>query len=319
MHQRLTGVSNVAELVLANPTQSFSQDGETAWLSASQNRQNVSDLPYLNVIVQSATKTLTAEEFRAFAFKNLTKGAHGEKHLEYNHIPIARYRTELGATGSYPGPAPDTVALTMAARNLEAYLVKDDIWVRIRFTARSIRSSGAQLFQAVVDSARFVDVSNPVTSFDYYSVGMTLTAKRAYSRAVENFGVALKLEKERPQLDIEQWRDLVRRTAEAHAALSDLSAAAEVLEYGVTRDPANTDLRMQLARVYASLRDSEKTLAVLSTALPMMRREKEIFERTKFRGATSPIMLLPDLNKDAAFKEMMKDKSFRDAVKALKK
>jgi len=49
-----------------------------------------------------------------------------------------------------------------------------------------------------------------------------------------------------------------------------------------------------------------------------MKQEKEIFEKTDFAGAVHS-MSLPDLAKDPAFKEMMKDKAFRDTVKAMAK
>ena len=170
----------------------------------------------------------------------------------------------------------------------------------------------------LIDSARFVDVSNPSTSFDYYSIGRTFSAKKDYRRAAENFMSAVKLEKNYQQLDLRHWHDLIMESAEAQVALSDLSAAAEILEYGVTRQPSNTTFLMQLARTYAALGDTPKTLANLKSTFSYMKREKEIFEKTDFAGVMHT-MSLPDLTKDPAFKEMMKDKAFRDAVKAIRK
>jgi len=85
------------------------------------------------------------------------------------------------------------------------------------------------------------------------------------------------------------------------------------LEYGVSKDPTNTTFLMQLARIYASLHEMNRTLATLEKAFYYLKQEKVVFEKQ-----TSGQMTLPDLNRDPFFKDFMKDKKFRDAVKAMK-
>ena len=310
--------TRTTEFAFIDPTESFTKDGNAAVLSAIQPDKNGNELQHLRIIVEPASQSLAPEDFRAFALKKLEKDVRSIKYWDRNHIPMARYTTDSEVDRLYAESGVSMPEIRLTSRNLEAYLVQNDVWARIRFTANSISEEQERLFYLLIDSARFVDVSNPSTSFDYYSIGRTFSAKKDYRRAAENFISAVKLEKIKQQLGTLHWRDLIMESAEAHVALSDLSAAAEVLEYGVTREPTNTTFLMQLARTYAALRDTQKTLATLKSAFFYMKQEKEIFEKTDLPGVMHS-MSLPDLTKDPAFKEMMKDKAFRDAVKAMTK
>ena len=320
LYQPLNGVSTVTQLAIANPSEFFSEGGDTAWLMASQNRYDHHDLPYVTVSVQAATQSFeNPAAFRAFALKRLIKDVYNVRTVEYKQVSLARYTTPYGSTGTVSEFERVLGDVVSTAHSLEAYLVKGNLWARIRFTGRSIKPEGERLFYSIVDSARFVDVSNPATSFDYYSIGRTFSAKKDYGRAAECFSAAVELEKNQPQLDSEHWEELIKNYAAAKVAMSDLAGAIEILDYGTRREPTRAGLFMELARRYASLADSENTLATLKKAFVLLNREQEIFEKTKYPIRTWPTLILPDVTRDPAFKEMMKDKTFRKAVKAMKR
>ena len=259
-----------------------------------------------------AAQILSATDFRSVALKKFPKDARGIKYLDHASIPLARYTTDSSAARLQAEYGIVAVDAASTARNLEAFLVKDDVWARIRFTADSISPEEERLFYSVIDSAQFVDISSPANSFDYYSIGRAFSARADYRRAADNFASALKLARIQPQFAAGYLTDLVMKAAEAYVMTSDLPAAIEALEYGVTHDPANETLLMQLARNYARMGNKAKTLATLETAFRLMKKQKEIFEKTSFPGTTSHTMSLPDISRDPAFKELMKDKAFRE-------
>lgn len=264
------------------------------------------------VMVLPASQTITADELRTRVLKK--SGAKSIKSWDYNQVPVAAYMTDSplaelrakSATPAYLGPE--------LQRNLEAYFVKDDIWASVLLVSDSLGAEEEKVFYSLVDSLNFVNVSNPSSSFDYYDVGRSFIAVKNYARAADAFGVALRLERRKQDLDPRHWRDLIMKAAEAYQAMMNSSAAAEALQYGVSKDPANTTLLMLLARTYATQRQIDKTLATLAKCFSYMKQEKILFEKQ-----TGGTMSFPDLGDDPAFKELMRHKSFRDAVKALKK
>lgn len=293
-----------------DPTEGFTKDGN-ALLWATRPSKSAA-LSHLTIEVQPVRHVLSAQDFRAFALKKSPGDVREIKWLDHNGIPLARYTTDNLMANMILDAKP-------TYRNIEAFLANDLLWVRIRFTAASLGVEEEKLFFSAIESAKFVDISHPSSSFDYYSLGRTFSAIKDYRRASANFASAVKLEQSHQQLNRRYFHDLIMKSVEAHVATSDLPAAAEVLEYGVTRDPANETFLMQLARTHAWMGDKAKTLAALKTTFQLMKKQKEIFEKTSFPGTTSHTMSLPDLNRDPAFKEMMKDKGFREAVKAMKK
>ncbi|HEY5839122.1 MAG TPA: hypothetical protein VIT19_08810 [Pyrinomonadaceae bacterium] len=301
-----------------DPIESFTKDGEIALLWTLKPSKKSANPAWLTIVLEPAAQGLSPQEFRAFALKKFAKGAYDIKHVEHNGIPLARYTTGSLAAGLYAAHGVSTLGAKDTARNLEAFLVGGETWARIKLTADSLGAEEERAFYSAVESARFVDTSNPATSFDYYSLGRSFSAKKDFARAAGYLASAITLEQNHAQLNAKHWRDLIMKSAEAYVTTSRLPAAAQVLEYGVTRDPTNETFQMQLARTYASMGDMAKTLATLKTTFQLMKKKKEIFEKTSFPGTTSHTMSLPDLNRDPAFKEMMKDKAFREAVKAFK-
>ena len=308
------------------PTSSFVRPVENltrnrvALLFAMQVRKDRANPGNLVVRVMPGVEGLTAEDFRSFTLKKLTNQPREIKTSQHDQFLVATYRTQnqplktvIGTTvtENYLGPR--------FTRHLEAYFVRGDVCATVTLTAAAFEREDEEQFYSLLDSVQFVDVSSPNNSFDYYHVGRLWHFQHEHARALEALGTAVRLELSARALDATLWRNLVTMGAESATAIGRLNKAVEFLQLGVRAEPTNTTLLMDLARTYAMLRDTANTIATLSTMFPLMKQEKEVFQKTKFPGVASHSMSLPDISRDPAFKEMMKDKSFRDAVKDLKK
>jgi hypothetical protein len=301
-----------------SPVESFAENGDARLFAIDGHRKGVDSL-YLLIRVLPAPSSLTPTDFRDFVLKKIVKGAHDKKYSDYNQIPVAAYKTTNVMPWVYdedgsgepliPGAKP-------TSRNLEAYFVKDDVCATLTFKASSFDTDEEKVFYSLVDAVRFVDVSNPSTSFDYYQLGRVFHAHKDFKSAAEAFGSALKLEQHQRELNLIRWRHLILDAAEVNEALSNWTAVAEALEYGLSKEPKNTFFLMGLARNYASQGDEAKTLAVLDKSFMYMKQEEGPFKQQE--SGVTVTWSLPDLTKDPAFKQLMKNKSFREAVKAIK-
>jgi hypothetical protein len=248
----------------------------------------------------------TAADFRDSHIKNLTKSrslAGGKpKASEYNGVPVASYKVSSGFLSYHLSP----VALIQAGqRTLQAYLVKDGVWVTIALTASEIGEAEERLFHSLLDSVRFVDTSAPSTSFDYYHLGRALYLSKDYDKAVEPLARAVSLEHQQRRLDTASWRDLVAKLIDSLAMSGELKRSKELMDYAVASDPAYPLFELARARYYAGEGDLEKALAHLEKAF--RNRENVMF---------AP---LPDPLEDPLFARFRKDEKFRKAVKAMKK
>lgn len=289
-------------------SETLSENGHYV-LMAMQIRTKPDELPFLTVTLSPLAEAQTAVDLRSMVLKKFVRSPTNIKLSERNEIPVARYTTEnppvITAT---VGPTPiRTQVGPKSFHSLEAYLVKDDVWTRLNFTAASLEKSDEEQFYSLLDSMTFVDVSKPSTSLDYYQLGRVQYLQAKYVQAAETFGMALKLERQQKTLDVRSWRDLIAKTAQTEATRGRMDVAVQVLQYGISEEPANIGFLMNLARVYASMKDTERTIATLRTTFGQIRQ------------AGNKKDDLPDLSRDPAFSEMMKDKTFREAVKAMKK
>lgn len=290
-----------------------------ALLFAMQIRKDRANPGHLTVRVMPGAAGLTAEAFRSYSLQKLAKEAHDIKASQQGQVLVATYKkqnqplmTVLGTSvvEHYLGPR--------FTRHLEAYFVREDVCATVTLAAAGFEREDEAQFYSLLDSVNFVDVSRPSNSFDYYHVGRLWHFQQEHPRALEALETAVRLELTARTLDAKLWRNLATIGAESATAIGRLNKAVEFLQLGVRAEPTNTTLLMQLARTHAALGDQAKTLATLETTFRLMKQEKQIFEKTAFRGTTSHTMSLPDLNRDPAFKEMMKDKAFREAVKSFK-
>jgi tetratricopeptide (TPR) repeat protein len=211
------------------------------------------------------------------------------------------YSTAPVGPGLYPGPKVSSSAL-------EAYLAQDGVWVTLTYFGTKLKDEDEKVFYALLDSAKFVDASNPSTSFDYYALGCELYKGKEYAPAAGALEKALALEQRSRGLTHAQWVDMVRTLSDAAGSAGDVQRARDVLLYGLGVEPDNGYFHHALARVYAYLGDLDNALASLRLSYVNLPPELKFFKTW-----------LPDPSDDSAFKRFKDDPKFREALKEMKK
>jgi tetratricopeptide (TPR) repeat protein len=287
----------------------FLKDDLGFWLFASIDADGKSKRrPVMFRIRLETAKAKGSEtDFRDFTVKNLKKadGVIGSsvKTFEYRQIPVVSYsmkNTLVMVYTPYPTPTGPT------ARSLDAFFVKDDVWITFTMFAPSISKETEQWFYAVLDSVKFTDTAKPSSSFDFYYKGKFAIYQKQYQQAAEHLNTALNLELKQPQLDDEHWRKLLGHLVDIYTATGDKTRIKELLDYGVSRDPTFPLFHLALAQHYAARGDLDATLAAL---------EKAYLYRKNDRHHA----LWTDPMSHPAYEPFKKNEKFRKAVKAMKK
>jgi hypothetical protein len=289
------------------PIEEVSGDGGQYQLVIFRNGKGKSDASFSMLLIsfRPAQVAGTAADFRDYHLKNLTnsKSVSGDKAKtsEYNGVPVASYKIP----SAFIGPNLSFVSFVQAGhRTLQAYFVRDGVWVTIALTAGD-NGEAERLFYSLLDSARFVDTSAPSTSFDYYHLGRALYMTKDYYKAVEPLARAVGLEHQQRRLDTASWRDLVAKLIDSLALTGELKRSKELMDYAVASDPTYPMFELALARYYAADGDLDNTVIHLEKAF--LHKENVMY---------GP---LPDPLEDSLLERFRKDERFRKAVKAMKK
>jgi tetratricopeptide (TPR) repeat protein len=274
-----------------------------------------SSFTFLDIRVKAAPK-LSPEEFRTLSLKNILASRslkqNSLKTLDYNSIPIARYsmlRAIDGVNGSYNllGVYVPTDQMSSSARHLAAFFIKDGIGATVTFSSKDFNAEREKLFYSVLDSIKFVDISQPTTSSDYFLLGKLCYLQRNYEKAVEPLAGALVLERKQRLLEPALWEDMVLDLATSLLRTGRSAAAFNALEYGIKTEPSVWEFHAALARLYASAGDADRCLASLKTTFSLLKEQHQ------------PKLFWPDPGSENAFKTLMKDARFKEAVKTLTK
>jgi tetratricopeptide (TPR) repeat protein len=292
------------------PIEELTGDGSQYRLLTFRKKKEKSDTSFIMLLInfRPAQAAGTAADLRDSHIENLTKSkslAGGKpKTSEYNGVPVASYKVSSGFLNHYFNLSP--IALIQAGqRTLQAYFVRDGVWVTIVFSASDIGEAEERLFYSLLDSARFVDTSAPSTSFDYYHLGRVLYLTEDYHKAAEPLTMAVGLEHRERRLDTASWRDLVAKLIDSLSRSGEVKKSKELMDYAVARDPSYPLFDMALARYHAYYGDLDKTIRHLEKAF--LNRQNAMF---------AP---LPDPLDDPAFERFRKDERFKKAVKEMKK
>ncbi|HEX8458809.1 MAG TPA: hypothetical protein VF656_16050 [Pyrinomonadaceae bacterium] len=272
------------------------------WLFSTATDKDKRRALVLRIRLEPGAGQKTNTELRDFKLSKLKKdsGVVGLKTFEYKQIPVVRYKFEA-PTGF--GFSPEA---NPKMHNLEAFLVKDDIWITLMAFSLSVGKEDEGLFYKVLDSVKFTDTSNPLTSFDYFYKGRTYLLQGRQAQAAANFNLALSLEQKERRLDNTRRRILVGHLVDIYAAAGARARVRELLEYGISQDPTFPLFHLGLAHHYASEGDVAKTIAALEKAYQYRKNDR----RTTF---------WIDPMKEPAFERFRKDETFRKAAKAMKR
>lgn len=244
---------------------------------------------------------------RDFAVKKLKKTDgvidSSVKTFEHKRIPVVRYSMK-NVIFTIDSPYPNTPAA--ATPGLDAFFVKDDVWITFSVFAPALSKETEQLFYTVLDSVKFTDTATPSSSFDYYYKGKFAIHQKQFKQAVEHLNTALNLELKQRQLDDEHWRKLIGHLLDIYTATGDKTRAKELLDQGVSRDPTFPLFHHALAQYYASLGNMDATIASLEKAYLHRRNDRHHARWT-------------DPMSHPAYEPFKKNEKFRKAVKAMKK
>lgn len=310
---------DVSVAPFTNTLEDSLKDGTGYLFVATLNRDNpaVGRILMLIIRVEAAKDKGSDRDVRDSAVKMLKKSegvdAASVKPFEYKQIPVIKYaHTNPLAQFYFPYPGPPG-AWKSAARGMEAFFVKDDVLITFRLNALALKKEDEQLFYAMLDSVKFTDTSNPVSSFDYYHKGKTLIRQKQYEQAAEHLHAALALEQKQRQLDDADWRKLIGHLLDIYAATGNRARVKELLDYGVSHDPTFPTFHLGLAIYYASLNDVDASIASLEKAYLYGKTERQSLLRF------GPSSFWFDPMTHPAFEPFRKNEKFRKAVKAMKK
>jgi tetratricopeptide (TPR) repeat protein len=117
-------------------------------------------------------------------------------------------------------------------------------------------------------------------------------------QAIGPYQEALELEKKDQKLDRTKWRVLTDNLAMAYGITGKLTTALEVVNYGMSKDPAYPMFYYIAADSYAERNDFDNTMKYLRLALA-------------HKSGVTPGETLPDPNEDDSFARFLKNDEFR--------
>jgi tetratricopeptide (TPR) repeat protein len=263
----------------------------------------------LTVRMEAAKVKGTDADLRDAALKRLKNSGGLEggsvKAFEYKQIPALKYshsNTQVQPYFPYP------IKHGSSSRGVEAFFVKDDVWITFSLNALSLKKADEGLFYALLDSVKFTDTSTPSSSFDYLYRGIAHIRQKQYKEAAEQLNLALGLEQKQRQLDNANWRNLIGHLLDIYTAVGDKARVKELLDYGIGHDPTFPLFHLSLAIHHASVGDMDNTIASLEKAYLHRKNDR----RTAGFSWVDPLTL-------PAFEAFWKNEKFRKAAKAMKR
>lgn len=262
----------------------------------------------LTVRMEAAKVKGTDADLRDAAIKKLKKseGIEGGsvKAFEHKQIPALRYSRSNSQIQTY-FPYPTTHG--SSSRGMEAFFVRDDVWITFSFNALSLKKADEQSFYALLDSIKFTDTSTPSSSFDHLYRGKAHIRQKQFKEAAEHLNIALDLEQKQRQLDNANWRNLIGHLLDIYTAVGDQTRVRELLDYGIGNDPTFPLFHLALAIHHASLGDVDNTIASLEKAHLHRKNDRRTSGFSWINPLTHP-----------AFEGFRKNEKFRKAAKAMK-
>jgi tetratricopeptide (TPR) repeat protein len=195
-------------------------------------------------------------------------------------------------------------------KNIFGCLIKDGVFVDIHISKLFSKSGDQPLFDALLQSIRFVprdgtDTAVPTgNSMLLFREGSRYFLAHQYREAIGPYRQAFEIEKITPTLAKNLWRVLIDNLSIAYGITGDLTRARETLNYGVSKDPDYPLFYYNLACTSAekgAVPDTEKNLRLA-------------FER---RANVIPGETFPDARTDDSFQKLLVQKEFRHFLDSL--
>ncbi len=198
---------------------------------------------------------------------------------------------------------PETNGTSADQLHLFACVRKDNVYVDIHVAKTGFATGADSRLREVLQSLAIVPAPL-VGSLDHFRAGSAPYLQGHFRQAIPHYEQAIALERAHSTLDKAVWRLLVDNLTVAYLMTGELARAKTTLDYGLSRDPANSLFHYHLARTYAGMNDREKAMQSLH----------EAFRNDRQREAGDRI---PDPRQDVSFRRFMLDPAFRELADSL--
>jgi hypothetical protein len=199
---------------------------------------------------------------------------------------------------------------TINQRNVLGCGIKDGVFIDVHISKMLFQSTDQPVFDALLQSIHFVpkQVSTALAptgnTMHLLEEGSRYFIAHRYREAIGPYSKAFEIEKRTPSLDRTMWRVLIDNLSMAYGITGNVPSSAEVLNYGVSKDPDYPLFYYNLACGTAEQGKVQETESYLKLA----------FER---RANVISGESLPDPRGDDSFQKLLKQKEFRQFVDAL--
>lgn len=219
-------------------------------------------------------------------------------------------RRESGEMQILEFTLPELDGVPTSQKNIFGCLIKDDVFVDIHISKVFFKTADQPLFDALLQSFRFVPREATTTSvpagnsLSLFQEGSRYFIAHQYREAIPFYQKAFEIEKSSPTLEKNLWRVLIDNLSISYGITHDLTSAREALTYGVSKDPDYPIFYYNLACVTAEKGDIPDTENYLKLA----------FER---RENLNSGQTFPDARVDESFQKLLLEKEFRQFLAAL--
>lgn len=189
-------------------------------------------------------------------------------------------------------------------KNVNAYLVKEDIWVDIHLSKIEFESTEDKLFKEVLKTVKFINNYEPDISF-YFGFASSCYLQENYRDAIKYYEKALNFEKKAPQLDQSSLRVLIDNLGMSYGISGELIKAKEIFEYGIKIDSTYPMFYYNLACTYGEMDNEKEMIENLRKAI---KYKDNMISGEKF----------PDPRKDSSFQRFVNDEQFLKVIEELK-
>ena len=199
---------------------------------------------------------------------------------------------------------PEIEGTPINRKNLFACEFHDGAYVDLHVSKIKFEPADEELFSQVLHSMRIESVQK--SSLELFQQASRLFLEHDYHAAIGPYSQALDLEKANPTLEKPLWYVLVDNLGMSYAMAGDLEKSKEMFDYGISKDSTYPLFYYNLACTYAEMGKSEEARQNLRTAF-------------EYKANMIPGETMPDPRTDDSFKELMKNRDFRQLAETLAK
>jgi len=200
---------------------------------------------------------------------------------------------------------PEANGMPVGQKNIFGCLIKGEVYADIHLSKTPFKAADRPQLMTILNSASFVEIggsetanSLPAGSAAFFADGNAYFERQEFDKAIGPYQQALDLEKKEQKLASAQWRVLVENLAMAYGITGKLTAADEVLKYGLSKDPTYPMFYFIVADSYGERNDLNNAMKYLRLAL-------------MYKNNVIPGEKLPDPRTDDSFARFLKNEEFK--------